>query len=134
MKARLFIWGLVTIAIGLIVYQNQDFYFSEHRLSLNLFTEFEIPPLANVIHALLYFLAGLLLASISLYHERFKLRRQIKKLDTAFNSCAIEVAEIKSAECPQPQEKRPNFFKRFRRKISESKPVPASVDVTVATD
>lgn len=121
MKARLFVWGAVTAAFALIVYQNQEYYLSEQTLSLNLMTPIDIPPMTNVIHALIFFLAGLFLASVSLYHERFKLRRRIKKLDTAFSSCAVEVAEIKSAERTPSSPKTSKLMDRFRKKPVDGK-------------
>ena len=135
MKARLCVWGVVTAAFVLIVYQNQEFYLSEQTLSLNLFTKIDIPPVANVTHVLVFFLAGLLLASISFYHERFKLRRRIKKLDTAFSSCAVEVAEIKSAEREQPTPITSRLMDRFRRKRDDIEPMlPETTGLNTASD
>jgi len=54
--------------MALIIYQNRDFYLREQTLSLNLYVaEFGLPPLANVTQALLFFLAGIVLACVSLY-------------------------------------------------------------------
>lgn len=109
MKLRLIMWITVITAMALIIFQNRDYYLSEHALSLNLiFTKVEIPPIFNVTQLLLFFLAGVLLACASLYYERFKLHRQIKKLNTAFQSCAEQVTEMKPKE---PIRTRKNVFK-----------------------
>jgi len=100
MKLRLSIWTLIIFSMALIIYQNREFYLSEQTLTLNLYVaHFGLPPLANVTQALLFFLAGIVLACVSLYHERFKLRREINNLNTAFQSCAQQVTSMKPAEC-----------------------------------
>lgn len=135
MKARLIIWGLVTTAFAVIVYQNQAYYLSKQTLTLNLFTPIHIPPVTNMIHVLVYFLAGLLLASISLYRERYKLRRQIKKLDTAYSSCAVEVATIKTAKKAQAVPITSKWMHRFRKKRVDSElKRPDATESNVASD
>jgi len=100
MKFRLTIWAMALAVIALLLYQNRDFYMGEQILSLNLFfAHWETPPVAHATQVLIAFLAGLLLASISLYHERFRLRRQLKKQTVAFQSCAQQVTERTTAEC-----------------------------------
>ena len=94
MKIRIIIWTVVLAVIALLLHQNRDFYMGEQTLSLNLFfAHWETPPVTNATQVLLAFLAGLVLASISLYHERFKMRRQLKKLTIAFQSCAQQVTD-----------------------------------------
>lgn len=124
MKLRLIMWITVITAMAIIIIQNRDYYLSEHTLSLNLiFTRVEIPPIFNVTQLLLFFLAGILLACASLYHERFKLHRQIKKLNTAFQSCAKQVTEMKPED---PIRTRKSVFKlpqKWRRKTPKTQPV-----------
>lgn len=106
MKIRLTIWTVIIIAMAMIIYQNRDFYLVEQTLSLDFaFAKLEMPPLANATQVLLFFLAGIVLACVSLYHERFQLRREIKKLNLAFQSCAERVTTLKSTECTQPRKK-----------------------------
>ena len=106
MKTRVTIYLLITFAMALIFYQNRDFYLSEHTISLNLFfTQFGMPPIANATQVLFFFLAGIVLTCVSFYHERFKMRREIKNLKTAFHSCAAQVTEMKPTECPRPIKK-----------------------------
>lgn len=107
MKIRLTIWTIVISVIALFFYQNREFYLGEQTLSLNLFfTQWDSPPVAHATQVLIAFLAGLLLASISLYHERFKMRRQLKKLTIAFQSCAQQVTDKAAAECTVSRNKR----------------------------
>jgi len=107
MKFRLTICTLVFAVIALLLYQNRDFYLGEHILSFNLlFAQWKSPPVAHATQVLLAFLAGLLLASISFFHERFIMRRQLKKLTIAFQSCAQQVTEKTTAECSVTGKKR----------------------------
>ncbi|BBO68836.1 hypothetical protein DSCA_27660 [Desulfosarcina alkanivorans] len=107
MKTRMIIYTAVVFAMGLIFYQNREFYLSEQHLSLNLlFTESGRVSIANATQVLFFFLAGIVLASVSFYHDRLKMRREINNLKTAFQSCAAQVTEMKPAECPQPWSKR----------------------------
>jgi len=86
MKTRLTIWIMILFGMVLIIYQNREFYLSEHTLSLDLYiTAFRLPPLVNFTQTLLAFLAGVVLACVSLYHERIQMRREIKKLSTALD-------------------------------------------------
>ena len=117
MKIRLTVWTMTIFTMALIIYQNREFYFSEHSLSLNLVVaDFGLPPLANVTQALLFFLAGIVLACVSLYHERFQLRREINNLNTAFQSCAQQVTSMKPEECSPRTHKLSNLMGKLKRK------------------
>jgi len=128
MKLRLSIWTLTIFTMALIVYQNREFYLSEQTLSLNLYVaEFGLPPLANVTQALLFFLAGMVLACVSLYHERFKLRREINNLNTAFQSCAQQVTSMKPGECSPRTNKLSNLMGKLRsKKVQPVKAISAT--------
>lgn len=101
MKLRLTIWAAVIVALGLLMYQNREFYLSENRLIFDLYLiRWELPPLANASHALLFFLAGMVLAYASLYYERLRLLRRLKNLTTAYTACAQQVTDLKAVEVP----------------------------------
>lgn len=127
MKIRLIIWTMTIFTMALIVYQNREFYLREQTLSLNVYVaEFGMPPLANVTQTLLFFLAGIVLACVTLYHERFKLRGEIKKLNTAFHSCAQQVASMKPGECFPRKNKIVNLMGKLRsKKVRTAKEIPA---------
>ncbi len=128
MKLRLSIWTLIIFSMALIVYQNREFFFSEQTLSLNLYVaQFGLPPLANVTQALLFFLAGIVLACVSLYHERFQLRREIKNLNTAFQSCAQQVTSMKPEEdSPRKNKLSKRMGKLKGKKVQPVKAIPAT--------
>lgn len=121
MKIRLTIWIMILFTMTLIIYQNREFYLSEHTLSLDLYiTEFRVPPLANVTQTLLFFLVGILLACASLYHERFQMRREIKKLTTAFHSCAQQVTAMKTGECSPRKNRIFNLIGKLKSKTVQA--------------
>ncbi len=128
MKLRLSIWTLIIFSMALIVYQNREFYLSEQTLTLDLYvSQFGLPPLANVTQALLFFLAGILLACVSLYHERFQLRREIKNLNTAFQSCAQQVTSMKPEECSPRTHKLSKLMGKLRsKKVQTAKELPGT--------
>ena len=128
MKLRLSIWTLIIFSMALIVYQNREFYLSEQTLTLNLYVaEFGLPPLANVTHALLFFLAGIVLSCVSLYHERFQLRREINHLNTAFQSCAQQVTSMKPEACSPRKNKILKLMGKLKgKKVQTVKEVPAT--------
>ena len=128
MKLRLSIWTLIIFSMALIVYQNREFYLSEQTLTLNLYVvELGLPPLANVTQALLFFLAGIVLACVSLYHERFQLRREIKNLNTAFHSCAQQVTSMKPAACTPRKNKILNLMGKLNgKKVPTVRQIPAT--------
>ena len=128
MKLRLSIWTLIILTMTLIVYQNREFYLSEQTLTLNLYVaQFGLPPLANVTQALLFFLAGIVLACVSLYHERFQLRREIKNLNTAFQSCAQQVISMKPEEGSPRKKKIFNLMGKLKGKKNQTvKELPAT--------
>ncbi len=128
MKLRLSIWTLIIFSMALIIYQNREFYLSEQTLTLNLYVaEFGLPPLANVTQALFFFLGGIVLACVSLYHERFQLRREIKNLNTAFHSCAQQVTSMKPEECSPRKNKIFNLMGKLKgKKVQTVKELPAT--------
>jgi len=129
MKIRLSVWTMTILTMALIIFQNREFYLREQTLSLDLYiAEFGLPPLANVTQALLFFLAGIVLACVSLYHERFKLRREIKNLDTAFHSCAQQVNSMKPGECSSHKNKLSNLMGKLKGKKAQRRQEIPAVD------
>lgn len=130
MKIRLTIWILVIAVIGILIYQNREFYLGEQILSLNLLVaRWDTPPIAHATQVLLAFLAGMLLSSISLYHERIKMRRQLKKLTIAFQSCAQQVTEKTAAECSRSGMKHFKLPGILKKKEVETDNIPSKDDL-----
>ena len=80
-KVKLIFWILVVIFLGLLIYQNQSYFFAKYSLGLNLYFSNRVTPEAyNLIFIAIFFASGLLLAYISSLFERFKANKTIKEL------------------------------------------------------
>ena len=97
-KAKIAFWLIILGFIGLLAYQNWDFFMSQHRLKLDLFVteEYSTSELPNAILFLFFFFAGLLISySVTLF-ERFKSKKAIKKLNIAMEKSQKQLDELKS--------------------------------------
>ena len=96
-KAKIAFWLILIGFMGLLAYQNWDFFMSEHRLRLNLFVtdEFSTPELQNAILFLIFFLAGLLISYFIKLFERFKSKKTIKALNAALETNQKLLDELK---------------------------------------
>ena len=128
MKIRLSVWTMTIFTMALIIYQNREFYLREQTLSLNFYVaEFELPLLANATQALLFSLAGIVLACVSIYHEWFRQRRYMNNLNTACHSCVQQVASMKPGEYSPRKNKIFNLMGKLKsKKIQTVKELPAT--------
>ena len=96
-RAKIAFWLILIGFMGLLAYQNWDFFMSEHRLRLNLFVtdEFSTPELQNAILFLIFFLAGLLISYFTTLFERFKSKKNIKILNAALETNQKLLDELK---------------------------------------
>ena len=96
-RAKIAFWLILIGFMGLLAYQNWDFFMSEHRLRLNLFVtdEFSTPELQNAILFLIFFLAGLLISYFITLFERFKSKKTIKALNAALETNQKLLDELK---------------------------------------
>ena len=96
-RAKIAFWLILIGFMGLLAYQNWDFFMSEHRLRLNLFVtdEFSTPELQNAILFLIFFLAGLLVSYFTTLFERFKSKKTIKILNAALETNQKLLDELK---------------------------------------
>ena len=96
-KAKIAFWLILIGFMGLLAYQNWDFFMSEHRLRLNLFVtdELSTPELPNAILFLIFFLAGLLISYFITLFERFKSKKTIKALNAALETNQKLLDELK---------------------------------------
>ena len=135
MKLRLTIWAATIFLLVLIIIQNREFYLSEQTMTLNLlFIRIDNFTIANLTHVLVYLVAGLGLACISLYQERYRLRRQVKQANTAFHSCARQVSELETPDAPQPGNRLRQLLGRFRRRKEPAREVIAVREISNRQD
>jgi hypothetical protein len=112
-KAKLIIWLLVLVFMGLVVYQNEGHFLNAQeslRLNLGVVPEYHSPKLPMVFFYLVFFLYGLIVAYFFGLPERFRSRKAIKRLtiaatqrEKAMTELNTELSRIKGEPLPLPQ-------------------------------
>ncbi len=96
-KAKYALYLIILAAIGLLGYQNQDFFMTKTSLRFDLFIRepYLIQPVPNAVLFLVAFLAGLLLAYGYGLSGRFKSGRTIKQLNAAMAGQAEQITRLR---------------------------------------
>lgn len=80
-NAKIAFWVILFAFIGLILFQNREFYMSQHSLGIDLmFFNYRTPDVPNAVLFLAFFFAGLIIAYFFSLLERFNSRKTIKNL------------------------------------------------------
>ena len=94
-KVKIAFWIIVFGFVGLVIFQNKDFFMSESRLVLNLgFFNYETPFLANAIFFVAFFLVGILISYFLSLFKQFKDTKTIKALKAKESSLVEAVASL----------------------------------------
>lgn len=96
-KLKIAFWLLVIAAIGLIGFQNQEFFLSKPELRVNLFVRQYV--IHNIsIAAMLFglFLFGLLSAYFSSLSGKFRANRTVKQLNATVAGHVDEISRLQS--------------------------------------
>jgi uncharacterized integral membrane protein len=129
MKAKLILWVMALGVLGLIMTQNWEFYMSRQALNLDLYyTQIHLPELPVAVLFLLAFIFGVLISSLSFYIDRFVFRRQVKKLNSALESCSQKSAQLEAAIAGTKSTEKPKSFFFWRKKSSELNRQPGEED------
>ena len=95
-KAKIAFWLILIGFLGLLGYQNYDFFMSQHGLRINLlFVQYDTPQLQNAILFLIFFFTGFLISYFITLFERFKSKNMIKTLNTALDMNQKQLDELK---------------------------------------
>ncbi len=95
-KAKTVLWIIIIGSIGLIIFQNWDYFNARQTLSVDLFfDQYLIPEFSNYFFFLGCFLLGLLLPYIYGFVERLKLNKLIKKLKETTAAQQEEISGLK---------------------------------------
>jgi len=96
-KVKAAFWLVVLLFIGILVYQNWEYFSSQHSLSINLplVDPYQIPESPNYLLFLICLLIGLLLPYIYSLVERFRLNKMIKKLSETTAAQQEEISGLK---------------------------------------
>ena len=91
------IWAILLVFIGLIIFQNQEFFLSKQilRVNLGIVDVYESPQVPVAIVFLVFFFFGVILAYLFSLPERFKTNKILKKLKTINTSLENELANLK---------------------------------------
>ena len=80
-NVKIAFWVILFALIGLVLYQNREFYMSQHSLGIDLmFYKYQTPEVPNAILFLGFFFVGLLIAYFFSLLERFNSRKTIRNL------------------------------------------------------
>jgi len=102
-KVKIAFWIVVFGFIGLVIFQNKDFFMSESRLMIDLgFFYYETPFLANAIFFVAFFLVGILISYFFGLFKHFKDARTIKKFKTKETSLVETVSSLEKQLSDQP--------------------------------
>ena len=95
-NAKIAFWLILIGFLGLLGYQNYEFFMSQHGLRINLlFVQYDTPQVQNAILFLIFFFAGLLISYFITLFERFKSKKMIKALNTALDMNQKQLEELK---------------------------------------
>jgi uncharacterized integral membrane protein len=120
MKAKMILWVMALGVLGLIMTQNWEFYMSQQALNLDLYyTRIHLPELPVAVLFLFVFVFGVLISSLSFTIDRFAIRRQVKKLNSALESCSQKSAQLEAAMAGKKGSEKQKSFFFWRRKSSE---------------
>jgi hypothetical protein len=110
-KVKIACWIIIFGFVGLVIFQNKDFFMSESRLIFNLgFFYYETPLLANAIFFVAFFLVGILISYFFGMFKHYKDAKTIKTLrakettlvDTV-SSLENQVSSLKRASDDAPE-------------------------------
>lgn len=80
-NAKIAFWVILFAFIGLVLYQNREFYMSQHSLGIDfIFYKYRTPEVPNAILFLGFFFAGLIISYFFSLLDRFTTRKTIKNL------------------------------------------------------
>lgn len=90
-------WVILFAFIGLILYQNREFYMSQHSLGIDLmFFNYRTPEVPNAVLFLGFFFAGLLISYFFSLLERFNSRKVNKNLTESLGTCEKMLDALKA--------------------------------------
>jgi len=94
-KVKIAFWIVVFGFVGLVIFQNKDFFMSESRLMIDLgFFYYETPFLANAVFFVAFFLVGILISYFFGLFKHFKDARTIKTFKAKETSLVETVSSL----------------------------------------
>ena len=80
-------WAIIFGLVGMVIFQNQDFFMAKQSLSIDLIvTEYKTPDLHSAVLFSAIFLIGFIISYIFTLIDRLKFRRVVKSLGATIDS------------------------------------------------
>jgi uncharacterized integral membrane protein len=98
-KVKVVLWLIVLIFLGLLVYQNQEYFFSTNALQIDLKIstwQWSLPELQTIAYMGICFAVGFIWAGILGLSSRFRLKKEIKTLNQTVDSHAAQISSLKT--------------------------------------
>jgi uncharacterized membrane protein YciS (DUF1049 family) len=104
-KLKAILWLIIIGLIGLIMYQNRDFFLLRHSLGIDLIsTQYRSPELPTALYFIAFFLLGWLIAYLFSLMDRFRTGGTIKRLQQTIHSQQNDIQSMKrDVEALKPQ-------------------------------
>ena len=94
-KVKIAFWIIVFGFVGLLIFQNREFFLSDSRMVLDLgFFYYESPYLANAIFFVAFFLVGIFISYFLSLFKHFKDARTIKTFKAKENTLVETVSSL----------------------------------------
>ncbi len=94
-KVKIAFWIVVFGFVGLVIFQNKEFFMAESHLKIDLgFFYYETPILANAIFFVAFFLVGILISYFLSLFKHFKDARTIKTFKAKETSLVETVSSL----------------------------------------
>lgn len=97
-KIKLFLGFIILVFVGLVIYQNKEYFFAMQALSLNLGVatwNWTAPPIQNIFYDGLFLVVGVLVAGFYALTSKFRSNRTIKALNATIDSHLEKIAVLK---------------------------------------
>ena len=95
-KLKYGLWAIFIALIGLLVYQNQEFFLTKYSLGLDIavYTN-RTPEIFNIVIIAAFFFCGMLIMYSASLFERYKARKTIKMLQSTLDASSDTIAVLK---------------------------------------
>ncbi len=98
-KIKYFLWLIILIALGILIYQNLDFFMAKQALKFDLKISswnWTIPELQNIAFFAICFFIGFILAGMKWLMVNFKFKKEVKIKDATITSLKEQLNGLKA--------------------------------------
>ncbi|MBU4185328.1 MAG: hypothetical protein KKC23_03860 [Proteobacteria bacterium] len=94
-KFKIGFWAIIFGLVGIVIFQNQDFFMAKQSLGIDLiFTKYETPELHRAILFAGIFLIGFIISYIFTLINRLKFRKVVKSLGATIDSQNEDITSL----------------------------------------